>query len=73
MLNAYSPISALRFNHRRPNVFSMGALLEYSTLKKSFKKLSRLSVFGITLALTKEPSVAISVLALTNDTWRLKC
>ena len=53
--------------------FSMGALLEHSTLKKSFKKLSRLSVFGITLALTKEPSVAISVLALTNDTWRLKC
>jgi hypothetical protein len=53
--------------------FLMGALLEHSALKKSFKKLSRLSVFGITLALTKEPSVAISVLALTNDTWRLKC
>ena len=53
--------------------FSMGALLEHSALKKSFKKLSRLLVFGITLAINKEPSVAISVLALTNDTWRLKC
>ena len=37
--------------------------------KKSPDKLSRPWSLGITLALREMPSVANSVLALTNDTW----